>query len=165
MHRVNGQRRNGRAIRSQDDRTPITPLDDLTDLYRLRFYILQAVYRAAIVSKANVDRRVRKAEHDIVALLDGPVSSVTQIHLQDATVAVVLGSLDVGIAKPESDLAQMDVRAYSSHTRVIEREYNPHYMKHLPVPISLHVYEPLELICGQSIDPTLRATSRPLRPG
>ena len=37
-----------------------------------------------MVSKANVDRRVRKAEHIIVALLDDLVFSVTQIYLQDA---------------------------------------------------------------------------------
>ena len=61
-------------------------LDDLMDLYRVHFCVLQAVYQAAMVSKANVDRRVRKVEHIIVALLDSLVSSVTQIHLQDATV-------------------------------------------------------------------------------
>ena len=57
------------------------PLDHLTDLYHHRFCISQRVYRAAMVSKANVYRRVRKAEHDIVALLDGLDSSVTQIYL------------------------------------------------------------------------------------
>ncbi len=118
-----------------------------------------------MISKADVDGRMRKAEHDIVALLDGLVSNVTQIHFQDTTVALVVGSLDVGITEPELDLAQTDVRAYSSYTRGIRREHDPHHMEHLPVPISLQIFKLLELICGHSTDPALRATSKPLRPG
>ena len=117
-----------------------------------------------MVPGAELDGRVRKAEHLIVTLLDGLVSSVTQIHLQDTTAAIISNSLDVGIAEPESDLAQTDVRAYSSYTKGIGREHDPHCMKHLSVQISLHVLELCELICGQLIDPTLRATSRLPRP-
>ena len=117
-----------------------------------------------MVSKANVDRCVRKAEHDIVAPLDGLVSSVTRIYYQDIIVTVIISSLNAGIAEPESDLAQTDVRAYSTHTRDIGREHDPHYIQHLPIPMFLHVFKLLELIRGQSIDPALRATSRPLRP-
>ena len=122
------------------------------------------MYRAATVSEADVDRRVRKAEHIIIALLDGLVSSVTHIYLQDTTATVITSSLNVGNAEPELDLAQTDVHAYSSYTGAIKREHDPHRMKHLPVPISLHVFDLLELICGQFIDPTLRATFRPLTP-
>ena len=61
--------------------TLIIPFNDLIDLYRRRFCILYAVYQAAMVPKADLDGRIREAEHIIVTLLDGLVSSVTQIHL------------------------------------------------------------------------------------